>query len=68
MSIKMQPGGAYRWPRFDENAMLKTNIVKVSPAVAARCRYLGDIRWIEEQACAMFLDEKTKEMYGQPIE
>lgn len=67
MAITMQPGGAYRLPRFDENVRLTENVVRVSSVVAARSEFV-DLRWVTDTLHAVFRDRKTGEMYAQPVE
>lgn len=80
MSINIQPGGAFKWPKFIEDWRATEKapaVVEVTKAIAGRCRYLGDMRTVKEfkgakvvaeHHVAMFLDEKTGEMYAQPVE
>jgi hypothetical protein len=78
MPFKMTAGKAWRLPDYDKPGT--PTIVDVSKEVAKRARYMGDVRWDEgwrrdagyeekgAQACAKFKDEKTGEVYYQPVE
>lgn len=45
------------------------DIVEVSPEVAARSRYYGDVAYLDEDTgvVAIFLDPVTGRFYGQPM-
>lgn len=74
MTARMSPGGAWLMkPRKDrsKSACVPNKLVEVDAKVAKRARYLGETQLIEDKrapvvSCAIFLDDKTGKLYGQP--
>jgi hypothetical protein len=70
----MNPGGALRIRRHDESGTPEE--VKVRAEVARRAKFLrlqfmeageGESFADREMVCAVFRDERTGEVYGQPV-
>lgn len=69
--FKLAVGGAIRIRNYDEAGC--PELVEINEKVASRCKflrlqYLGPTEEFPETHCAVFIDNKTGEVYGQPVE
>ncbi len=72
MSYVMASGGAYEVKGYKVGASGYPNgkpgkVVNVPPKTAERCRYLGDLQLVKGTVCGLFIDDKTKAVYAQPV-
>jgi hypothetical protein len=70
MPYKLGVGGVYEIKGYKPNTAGENGkpgkVVAVDAKVAARCRYLGDMRSINGACCVLFKDDKTGLVYAQP--
>lgn len=73
--MTMEPGTSFYFPthyyiKGQRLADVTSYLYReISPELAARCRYTGDISWLKDEDClvAIFIDPVTDRFYGQPV-
>jgi hypothetical protein len=72
--MEMEPGISLRFKGLRREARLQCvdieagfDYVEVNAGLASRCRYYGQMVWIEEEkmVVAVFIDPDTRTFYGQ---